>query len=221
MFKKIICIILIALMVVSTVICAGAGTKVNAADSIGYQWTSGNRHEDDSDVAETRDIIYKFLINELKLNKAAACGVLGNIWAECCFDEHCEYGSYRGICQWSVKNRWSTCVEKYGTSLNAQLNFLKYELNNKYKKVYDALLDVNNTVDGVYDAESVFRLRYEGCGVQAAVRRQSCAVFYFKHLPDISEPSIEITERQKVVVQAVMQIYLNRLSETSPLLNLN
>ena len=92
--------------------------------------------------------IYNYLINNMKLNTAAACGVLANIQAESSFNpdlkgdyQNGQYTSY-GICQWHA-DRWTNLknyCNKNGyswTTLNGQLNYLKYELStNQYNYIY-------------------------------------------------------------------------------------
>ncbi len=105
--------------------------------------------------------IYEFLINDMGLNSAAACGVLANIEKESNFNPQLygDSGSSYGICQWHngrFENLKKFC-NKNGYSwktLEGQLQFLKYELNtNKTDtgKIIDRL-DVPNTAEGAYTA---------------------------------------------------------------------
>ena len=122
-------------------------------------------------IAENERYIYYYLINEMGFNNAAAAGVLANIDAESDFrpnlqeygytwEEGCGYG----ICQWTNSPRTSatgrrTNVVKWceslgldKSSLDGQLSYLKYELQNKYKKVWNTLKSVTNDAQGAYDA---------------------------------------------------------------------
>lgn len=187
-----------------------------------YSWTSSTHgNECDDSVAETRNTVYYYLSEHTDLNKAAICGILGNIWAECCFETTECYGSYNGLCQWGG-SRWNACqsyCENNGYSIysaTGQTGYLVYELKNTYPNTYNALLSVPNSEDGVYEAERIFRINYEGCGEQAATRRQNAAINYWNKLPDINgdneviiketttkkeEPKTEVYEEKTTVPQ--------------------
>ena len=105
------------------------------------------------------EIIYYFLTQEMKLNTAAACGILANIKNESSFRPtayNSNGGSY-GICQWTgsrytrLKNFCSDHGYDYKT-LEAQLWFLEYELENHYTKTLKYMRAVENTASGAYDA---------------------------------------------------------------------
>lgn len=104
-------------------------------------------------------IVFNYLVDELKMNSAAACGVLANIYYESGFDSHMEgdNNTSYGICQWHADRK--TNLINYCksnnldyTTLEGQLAFLKYELVNSYSKIYNYMLDEKNTADGAYDA---------------------------------------------------------------------
>lgn len=104
-------------------------------------------------------IVFNYLVDELKMNSAAACGVLANIYYESGFDPHMEgdNNTSYGICQWHADRK--TNLINYCksnnldyTTLEGQLAFLKYELVNSYSKIYNYMLSEKNTADGAYDA---------------------------------------------------------------------
>ena len=104
-------------------------------------------------------IVFNYLVDELKMNSAAACGVLANIYYESGFDPHMEgdNNTSYGICQWHADRK--TNLINYCksnnldyTTLEGQLAFLKYELVNSYSKIYNYMLDEKNTAEGAYDA---------------------------------------------------------------------
>ena len=104
-------------------------------------------------------IVFNYLVDELKMNSAAACGVLANIYYESGFDPHMEgdNNTSYGICQWHADRK--TNLINYCksnnldyTTLEGQLACLKYELVNSYSKIYNYMLDEKNTADGAYDA---------------------------------------------------------------------
>ncbi len=107
-------------------------------------------------------IIYNFLINEIGLNTAQACGILANIHEESrfiptasCIDVD-GYESY-GLCQWHVtrldalKDYCNTHKLDYKT-VRGQMEYLKYELNTTEKYAYSMILGIPNNADGAYTA---------------------------------------------------------------------
>ena len=98
--------------------------------------------------ASNKDTIYYFILNELGLNRAAACGILANIEKESGFRPDLqeygytwEEGAGYGICQWTNYPRtasygrrtnlvnWCSSNGYDYRSLNGQLYFLKHEVN--------------------------------------------------------------------------------------------
>lgn len=112
--------------------------------------------------AQTIQTIFDFLVDEMGLNSAAACGVLANIEKESNFNPNLygDSGSSYGICQWHngrFENLKKFCNNNGYSwkSLEGQLEFLKHELNtNKTDtgKILERLEDVENTADGAYKA---------------------------------------------------------------------
>ncbi len=110
---------------------------------------------------QTVKTIYNFLMNDMGLNSAAACGVLANIEKESDFNPNLygDSGTSYGICQWHnsrFENLKSFC-NKNGyswKSLEGQLRFLKYELNTNKADTGRIIerLDVPNTPEGAYTA---------------------------------------------------------------------
>ena len=129
--------------------------------------------------ADNEKQIYDFLTNEMKLNKAAATGVLANIYKESGFNPSAtgDKDTSYGICQWhdatnlARKQNLIDWCKKNGydyKTLSGQLKYLQYELSaNNYKilyngkKIYDYLLSVSNDAQGSYDAASYWCLNYE------------------------------------------------------------
>ena len=109
------------------------------------------------------DIIYDFLTGDMKLNSAAACGILANIEMESGFNPEAlgDNGTSYGICQWhdiaEGSGRWTKlrefCVKNgYDPSkLMSQLYYLKYELQNFYPKVWNYVYSAENSEQGAYD----------------------------------------------------------------------
>lgn len=99
-------------------------------------------------------------------NNAAACGIAGNIKDDSNFDtgKISKDKKSVGLCQWEgtrgdsmkdfVGSDWST-------NISGQVDFIIYELGNKYKSVLDSLKRVSNTADGVKQAADIFVKNYE------------------------------------------------------------
>lgn len=111
---------------------------------------------------DTAQLIFDFLVDEMGLNSAAACGVLANIECESDFNYtlYGDSGSSYGICQWHAE-RFTNLKNYCGSkgldwkSLEGQLWFLNYELtNNKSDTGYiiDKLKNVPDTAEGAYEA---------------------------------------------------------------------
>lgn len=103
--------------------------------------------------------IYYFLIYEIGLNPAGASGVLANIDHESGFRAtavNSSSGAY-GICQWlggRKTNLQKFCADNgYDhATLEGQLWYLKYELENKYPSVFKYVKAVDDSAQGAYDA---------------------------------------------------------------------
>ena len=104
-------------------------------------------------------VVFNFCKSEMDLNIAASCGVLANIEKESSFNPNLygDNGTSYGICQWhadrftNLKN-WCNSNGYDYTSLNGQLYYLKYELTNNYKSIYNYLKSVPNDADGAYNS---------------------------------------------------------------------
>lgn len=122
----------------------------------------------DSTLARNEIQVYSFLIGELNLNEAAACGIMANIWGESRFDSTAENSSSAafGICQWLGTRR--SALESYCASIgmdyrtvDGQLAYLKAELASSEYRAYDKIKTVANTRDGAYDAGYIWQQYFE------------------------------------------------------------
>lgn len=111
-----------------------------------------------SSTSENKATVYQFL-RKAGFNNAAVCGIMANIQCESNFnpgdkilDTNNLY-SY-GICQWNGSRftRLKQCRPTDYNTLNGQLNYLVYELERYYPKVYNYLRSVPNTAEGAYRA---------------------------------------------------------------------
>ena len=130
---------------------AEISTNTSSGSSSGYYSTGST--------SENERAIFNFLTSNMKLNKAAACGVLANIEAESSFDPNVvgDGGTSFGICQWhderysSLKNWCSSNGKDYRT-LDGQLWYLKYDLEHNYSSVLNYIKNVSNNANGAYNA---------------------------------------------------------------------
>lgn len=125
------------------------------------------------------DMIFNYLVDNLGLSSAAACGILANIYAESsfnpkasCIDSNGKI-SY-GLCQWngprytSLKN-WCQQNGYDYTTITGQLHFLTYELSTiSYSYILAYLRDqVSNTSSGAYQAGYYWCYYFEQPGSRA------------------------------------------------------
>ncbi len=151
--------------------------------------------------SENQKQIYTYLRNTMKLNVAAACGVLANIEYESSFNPKLEgdkvdgkYTSY-GICQWHASRKTALinyCKENgYNyKELEGQLHYLEYELKNDYPKVYNYLKNVDNMAQGAYDAGYYWCYNFEIPSDKATKAKQRGNVAKNDYWPDYYEQEL-------------------------------
>ena len=129
--------------------------------------TSGTSFSDavKSGKYSNEELIFIFLTKEMKLNTAAACGILSNIWSESNFIPTVYYQGSYGICQWlgSRKTKMQNFCSTHGydyTTLTGQLYYLQEELK-EYPKVLSYMQNVENSASGAYDAGYYWCYYYE------------------------------------------------------------
>ncbi|MCR5636007.1 MAG: hypothetical protein K6F76_02350 [Clostridiales bacterium] len=133
--------------------------------------------------------IFIFLTKNMGFNKAAACGVLANIYYESAFSPVCygDNGTSYGICQWhngrfdSLKKFCKANGMDYKT-IDAQLEYLKYELETSYTQVLSFMrYQIENTAVGAYNAGYYWCYNFEIPGNRAyyAVERGYAARYTF------------------------------------------
>ncbi|MBQ7679508.1 MAG: leucine-rich repeat protein [Butyrivibrio sp.] len=103
--------------------------------------------------------IFNFLRDKLDFNNAAACGVLANISQESSFrpDALGDNGTSFGICQWhntrwSKLESWCDANDYDSETLEGQLYFMKYELENTYRTTLNKMQNASNSKAGAYQA---------------------------------------------------------------------
>ncbi len=116
------------------------------------------------DQSTNKGRIFAYLTETMGLNTAAACGIIANIYCESGFNPNAlgDRGTSYGICQWhkgryhNLKNYCRRNGYDYKT-LEGQLHFLEYELNNSYEATLSLLRSLEN------DAESAYYAGYSWC----------------------------------------------------------
>ncbi|MDO5131754.1 MAG: phage tail tip lysozyme, partial [Eubacteriales bacterium] len=125
---------------------------------------------------ENCDYIFTYLTQRLKYNQAAACGILANIRCESTFNPHAWNaggGSY-GLCQWtggrySRLRNWCGSNGYDYTTIDGQLAYLEYELENFYPRVEEYLRSVENTSAGAYNAGQYYCYHFEAPASRGSV----------------------------------------------------
>lgn len=103
--------------------------------------------------------VYKFLKENMRLNTAAAVGIITNIYYESGFRTtvYGDEGTSYGLCQWHAGRfdnlkRWCKDNGYNYTTVEGQMNFLKHELETDYDYVLNKVANVEDTADGAYNA---------------------------------------------------------------------
>ena len=125
---------------------------------------------------ENADYIFEYLTKRLKYSEAAACGIMANIRCESTFNPHAWNaggGSY-GLCQWTG-GRYGRLQSWCGsngydyTTIDGQLAYLEYELQNYYPGVENYLRSVENNRDGAYNAGQYYCYHFEAPASRGSV----------------------------------------------------
>ena len=105
---------------------------------------------------ENEAAVVEFCRKKLKLNTAAICGILANIYCESGFRTNAigDGGTSVGICQWH-NGRW-TNLRNFAPddwqTLEGQLRFMRRELKGGYRATLEYLKNVTDDEQGAYDA---------------------------------------------------------------------
>ncbi len=140
----------------------------------------------------------QILRKELKLNDAAIAGILSNIQAESGFNPNKvgDLGEAYGICQWHgprMEQMSKYCEEKgYNPiSMEGQLQFLIYDLQNNYIYPYDLLLACNDSEQGAVQATYYFCAYYESPSDVESIspeRERLTKLLIYPKLNEFSQP---------------------------------
>ena len=163
-------------------------------------------------VFANKNQIFSYLVLNLGMSNAGACGVLANIQSESNFNTACvgDGGTSYGLCQWhnSRKTNLINFCSDNGYELNSiegQLAFLGSELATK-SAILNAMKNAENSADGAYNAASVWCKDFEvpDNAENAAKTRGEVAKQYFQTYGNVtvgtvakadkpSEPSGDVT----------------------------
>ena len=130
--------------------------------------------------------IFNYLINVMKVNRGVACGVLANIQCESGFNPKASIKDINGlisygICQWNGEyegGRFYALKEYAGdkyTTLDGQLRYLNYELQNSEKSAWNRIKGCANSADGAYEAGYNWARYFERCASRYHVERANLA----------------------------------------------
>lgn len=125
---------------------------------------------------ENADYIFSILTQRMGYSEAAACGIMANIRCESTFNPHAWNaggGSY-GLCQWTG-GRYGRLQSWCGsngydyTTIDGQLAYLQYELQNYYPGVENYIRSVENTSAGAYNAGQYYCYHFEAPASRGSV----------------------------------------------------
>lgn len=153
---------------------AAASVMANAARELGYSEDSYIIREAQEHWWEAQEVIewcdlpveervWDFLINEMGLSEAGACGIMANIAAESNFDYTVDITWGYGLVAWCGGRREAAkeTEAEYGNRLVGQLRHIEKELNGAYAGVLEKIQAVSNDAAGAYKAGRIFCLEYE------------------------------------------------------------
>lgn len=108
--------------------------------------------------------IFEYCTEEMGLSKAAACGILANMYCESGFRTNAlgDGNTSVGLCQWH-NGRWTSLrsYTKDWQTLEGQLDYMTYELGHGYLTTLSYLKNVTDDAQGAYDAANFWCLHYE------------------------------------------------------------
>ncbi|MBQ9243124.1 MAG: LysM peptidoglycan-binding domain-containing protein [Proteobacteria bacterium] len=164
-------------------------------------------------VFANKNSIFSYIVSNLGMSNAGACGVLANIQSESNFDTTCvgDNGTSYGLCQWH-DNRMQNLIdfcETHGYDLNSipgQLEFLASELSEGYTGVLNAMKNAPNTEQGAYDAAYKWCVNFEKPDNMEAMGRLrgGVAKIYFQTYGNITaKPKTEQPVQQEPAAPAI------------------
>ena len=180
---------------------------------------------------EGEEKVFAYLMHELGLNRAAACGVLANIHYESGFNPHAvgDGGTSYGICQWHA-GRYLTLVSfcssiklPYG-SVEGQLKYLEEELSGGYAHVLDYLKKTPDTAVGAFDAAYYWCYHFERPAMilrQSTLRGNAAKNSYWPRYKDADPEKLEENENSSAVAKKMDLLERKLDSDVEPEETLN
>ncbi len=178
-----------------------------------------------ANITENTLMLYCFLRDEMDMSHAGACGILANVHLESNFRPIAlgDGGTSYGICQWHngrFTHLMNYCRREeldYNT-LEGQMEFLRYELEHGYKKVYEAIQKVEDDEDGAYMAAYIFCMRFEmpdQMRARAERRGNLCRnEYYDKDFEELAEEFRDNEELRKFFMAINMEVLPDFVIET-------
>ena len=131
-------------------------------------FTTSTSHNSGVQTGKTnQDTIYNYL-SKKGFNDAAISGILANIQHESGFNPTAvgDGGTSYGICQWHLgrRERMKDYCRQNNLdvdSVEGQVDYLVWELQNHYPSVYEKIKSVPNTAQGAYDAAYEWTVHFE------------------------------------------------------------
>lgn len=162
---------------------------------------------------------YRYLVEKMGLKCSAALGIMANIQAESGFNPNAVNPgstSFHGICQWGLGgatgSRWNKLkkwCKSHGCSyksLNGQLRYMRYELENIKSYHYSSLKSVKNSSKGASSAARTFAKYYEGCSSNYWGTRQKLAGGkYWKEYSPLAKAKIEVLNDDQILYNGKAQ----------------
>lgn len=172
----------------TSLIASDASSTYDQSQDVNYSGSTDSSNFDASNMDENPRIIFKYLVDK-GLNAAAACGIIGNIFHESGFNTAAvgDKGTSFGICQWH-DSRGVEMKQMVGSNwannLTGQLDYLWYDITNKYLSVFSHLQSVSNDMLGVISAAEYWCIHFEvpSDKYNKAKERSATALKYWSQL---------------------------------------
>ncbi|MCR5251918.1 MAG: hypothetical protein K6E50_15090 [Lachnospiraceae bacterium] len=167
--------------------------------------------------------IFRFLQSEMSLHKAAAVGILTNIFCESRFrpDALGDSGTSYGICQWHA-GRWELLKQWCGENgcdwqtMDGQLRFLKFEAESGYPLTMGKIRETSNNAQGAGESARLWCKNYEIPANTEAVslKRRDMAIEIF--WPEYKDEGVEIIDVPELIDEKEEQGEEDEINEVLP-----
>lgn len=163
-----------------------------------------------SALSANEDAIYTVLTNTYGFSTAQASGIMANISAESSFLPASDDGTSYGLMQWTGNRKqglfdYASANNMDSSTIEAQLAYMYYELQNDEKTAYNQLISCENTADGAYNAGYYFCYHYErpkNKKVRSQSRGTSARDYYFTNYSATSNQNGQIAQANATAATA-------------------